>query len=268
MTKDPLIHFPFYINQYQGLLAKYSFEEKGAFISLLCVFLSEDGKMPEEEQQLFRMCLAFLDTEKKAIENIKDETCRIGREILKVQKDKRKKCRDSAKLGGLQRIANAQANAQETLKRKSSNTETDTDTYKETETNTDKERDISAFNNFWENYIPVKTSDGTFTGKGDKKPTKAKYLTIIKSNQELIEEINLGLQNYLRDCSKNNRYTKQAIGFLKNETWKEYQTTEQITIIAEGNHGNNTNGSKSIREQTAELMREIEDAEFTASQQL
>jgi hypothetical protein len=46
-NKDPLIHFPFYINQYQGILSRYSLEEKGAFISLLCVYIVEDSQLPE-----------------------------------------------------------------------------------------------------------------------------------------------------------------------------------------------------------------------------
>lgn len=124
-VKDPLIHFPFYINQYQGILSRYSLEEKGAFISLLCVFLSEDGNFPDDENQIFRMCLAFSEGEKKAVLSIKEKVVETGREILKSQRQKRQKCREAASKGGLARVANAQANATETLKRHSSNTETE-----------------------------------------------------------------------------------------------------------------------------------------------
>lgn len=121
--KDPLIHFPFYINQYQGILSRYSLEEKGAFISLLCVFLIEDSQLPENQDQLFRMCLAFTESERKAILSVKEKVIETGLEILKYQKEKREKCRESARIGGLARVAKAQAIAQETLKRSSSNTE-------------------------------------------------------------------------------------------------------------------------------------------------
>lgn len=126
--KDPLIHFPFYINQYQGILSRYSLEEKGAFISLLCVYLIEDSQLPENQDQLFRMCLAFTESERKAILSVKEKVIETGLEILKYQKEKREKCRESARIGGLARVAKAQAIAQETLKRSSSNTEKETET--------------------------------------------------------------------------------------------------------------------------------------------
>jgi len=138
-NKDPLIHFPFYINQYQGILSRYSLEEKGAFISLLCVFLAEDSQLPDNQDQLFRMCLAFTEGERKAVLSVKDKVVETGLEILKYQKEKREKCRESARIGGLARVAKAQAIAQETLKRPSSNKETEKET--ETDINKDKEEE-------------------------------------------------------------------------------------------------------------------------------
>ena len=123
--KDPLIHFPFYINQYQGILSRYSLEEKGAFISLLCVFLSEDGKFPDDQNQTLRMCLAFSDGEKRSVLSVMEKVIEVGQEILKNQRDKRQKCREAASKGGLARVANAQANATETLKHHLSNTDTE-----------------------------------------------------------------------------------------------------------------------------------------------
>lgn len=137
-NKDPLIHFPFYINQYQGILSRYSLEEKGAFISLLCVYIVEDSQLPENQDQLFRMCLAFSESERQAILSVKEKVIETGLEILKYQKDKREKCRESARIGGLARVAKAQAIAQETLKHLSSNKETD----KETETDIELKKDI------------------------------------------------------------------------------------------------------------------------------
>lgn len=127
-NKDPLIHFPFYINQYQGILSRYSLEEKGAFISLLCVYIVEDSQLPQNQDQLFRMCLAFSESEKQAILSVKDKVIETGLEILKYQKEKRQKCRESARIGGLARVAKAQAIAKETLKHLSSNKETEKET--------------------------------------------------------------------------------------------------------------------------------------------
>jgi len=131
-VKDPLIHFPFYINQYQGLLSKFSFEEKGAFISLLCAFLSEDGILPENINQVFRICGAFEESEKLAISTVMEDVKRVGSEILKIQREKRKKCREAARIGGLK----SKRTLSERLSERSSNTETDTETDTEIYTKT------------------------------------------------------------------------------------------------------------------------------------
>lgn len=151
--KDPLIHFPFYLNQYQGILSRYSLQEKGAFISLLCVFLLEDENLPENFDQLCRMCLAFSEDEKSAIREVKNHVVEIGKEILKNQRIKRQKCRQAASLGGSARVANAQANATQTLKHSSSNTEnrnrnreqrTETEIEKKTEKRVRVEKEFSS----------------------------------------------------------------------------------------------------------------------------
>jgi len=72
------------------------------------------------------MCLAFTESEREAILSVKEKVIETGLEILKYQKEKREKCRESARIGGLARVAKAQAIAQETLKRSSSNTEIET----------------------------------------------------------------------------------------------------------------------------------------------
>ena len=84
--KDPLIHFPFYINQYYGILSRLSLEERGAFISLLCIFLSEDGELPTDQEELFRVCLALTDGEKKAVLKIFERVVVLGNEINPCQK--------------------------------------------------------------------------------------------------------------------------------------------------------------------------------------
>lgn len=136
-AKDPLIHFPFYINQYQGLLVGYSFLEKGAFIALLCVYLSEDGKFPDDEDKLFRMAGAFSQNERKALSLVKNEVMRIGNDILKNQKPLRDEGRDRARKAALARWnrdassnapSNAPSIAQAMLKQCYTETETETET--------------------------------------------------------------------------------------------------------------------------------------------
>lgn len=224
-NKDPLIHFPFYINQYQGILSRYSLEEKGAFISLLCVYIVEDSQLPQNQDQLFRMCLAFSESEKQAILSVKDKVIETGLEILKYQKEKREKCRESARIGGLARAAKAQANAQKTLKRPSSNTEKE----KETETEKETEKKIlleSQFESFWEFYIPVKTKDG-FVKKGSREKAETAFTKALKRTS--FEKIMAALESYLIYCQQNNRFTKNASSWL-NEG--DFEITNETCIIA------------------------------------
>jgi uncharacterized protein YdaU (DUF1376 family)/ribosomal protein S17 len=228
-NKDPLIHFPFYINQYQGILSRYSLEEKGAFISLLCVYIVEDSQLPQNQDQLFRMCLAFSDNEKQAILSVKDKVIETGLEILKYQKEKREKCRESARIGGLARVAKAQAIAQETLKRPSSNTEKETET--ETEKETEKELKSKTsnpltedFQKFWEDYTPVKVSDGKVVPKGSRKTALIAYERARKKHGA--EKIYEGAAKYLVNCYENNRLSCQAVVFLNQERFlDDYQQT-------------------------------------------
>ena len=227
--KDPLIHFPFYINQYQGILSRYSLEEKGAFISLLCVYIIEDSQLPENQDQLFRMCLAFSESERRAILSVKEKVIETGLEILKYQKEKREKCRESARIGGLARVAKAQAIAQETLKRPSSNKETEKQTEIEIKKEIEKEKKLlleSQFESFWESYIPVKTNSG-FVKKGSKEQSKIAFAKALKKNS--FEKIMAALESYLIYCQQNNRFTKNASSWLKEG---DFEITDETCIIS------------------------------------
>ena len=136
-NKDPLIHFPFYINQYQGLLAGYSFLEKGAFIALLCVYLSEDGQIPQEPAKLFRKAGAFGEDEQLALSSVKDEVLRVGLEIIKSQKKIREKSREKASKAAKQRWSAIDAPSNATSIQQAMLEECHTETEKETETEKD-----------------------------------------------------------------------------------------------------------------------------------
>jgi uncharacterized protein YdaU (DUF1376 family) len=138
-NKDPLIHFPFYINQYQGLLAGYSFLEKGAFIALLCVYLSEDGQIPEESSKLFRMSGAFGEDEQLALSSVKDEVLRVGLEIIKSQKKIREKSREKASKAAKERWSKDNASSNAPSIQQAMLEECHTETEKETETELKKE---------------------------------------------------------------------------------------------------------------------------------
>jgi uncharacterized protein YdaU (DUF1376 family) len=222
--KDPLIHFPFYINQYQGILSRYSLEEKGAFISLLCVYLIEDSQLPENQDQLFRMCLAFSEGEKKAVLLVKDKVIETGQEILKYQKEKREKCRESARIGGLARIAKAQAIAEETLKRLSSNTDKEIDKETETETEIDIDKELQQLKRKKEEEkILLESQFESFWNLYDKKKSRPDAEKKFKAalTKDTFDNIIAGLEKYIKARSPDAQFWKHPSTWLHNECWKD-----------------------------------------------
>jgi len=97
-NKDPLIHFPFYCHQYMGLLNKYTFEEQGAFIRILCSYISEDGDICEDGK--YRILSAFTKTEKQAVDKVYKPAILLAQEIIEKQKSIRQKHRENGQKGG------------------------------------------------------------------------------------------------------------------------------------------------------------------------
>lgn len=71
------------------------------------------------------------------------------------------------------------------------------------------------FEDFWKNYNPVKTSDGSIVERGSKKLAKIAYEKCLKKYSA--EQIFSGTQQYLLDCHKNNRLTCHASTMLNQE---------------------------------------------------
>jgi len=99
MVKDPLIHFPFYCNQYMGMLSKYTYEQQGAFLRVLCAYITEDGAICNNDSK-YRLLSAFTESERKAVDVIFNHAVSVADGIIKEQKIKRKIHRDNGKKGG------------------------------------------------------------------------------------------------------------------------------------------------------------------------
>ena len=97
--KDPLIHFPFYCNQYMGMLSKYNYEQQGAFLRVLCGYIVEDGNICDNDSK-YRLFAAFTESERTAIDFIYKNAIKLAKNIIKEQKQKRKTHRDNGKMGG------------------------------------------------------------------------------------------------------------------------------------------------------------------------
>ena len=99
--KDPLIHFPFYCNQYMGQLAKFTYEQQGAFVRVLATYISEDGQISTDNQAVrYRLFSAFTESEQKSLDFVFSEAISLAKEIMKRQKDIREIKREAGKQGG------------------------------------------------------------------------------------------------------------------------------------------------------------------------
>ncbi len=96
---DPLIHFPFYCNQYMGMLSKYTYEEQGAFLRIMCAYITEDGNICNNDTK-YRLFGAYISSEKKAIDTVFDHAISLAKEIINSQKKKREINRENGKKGG------------------------------------------------------------------------------------------------------------------------------------------------------------------------
>ena len=140
-NKDPLKHFPFYCNQYLGILLQYTAEQRGVFISLLALYISEDGLLPKIEILVRRLALFEANANQMLTECL-PKVKQIGDDIILAQKKIREKRREAGKLGGKskniddkQKVSKRLAKGEAMLK----HTETETDKDKDKETNTDKD---------------------------------------------------------------------------------------------------------------------------------
>jgi uncharacterized protein YdaU (DUF1376 family) len=99
--KDPLLHFPFYCNQYLGMLQKYTYEQQGAFIRVLATYVSEDGFIScTDKQSRYRLYSAFTESERNALDIVFKEAVDLAKEIIARQKAIRNIRREAGKQGG------------------------------------------------------------------------------------------------------------------------------------------------------------------------
>jgi uncharacterized protein YdaU (DUF1376 family) len=219
-NKDPLIHFPFYINQYQGLMSGYSFIEKGAFIALLAVYLSEDGNIPEDITKIYRMTGAVDDIEKSSLNSVKDDVIRLGKEIIANQKIIRDKRRKKAKKAAKTRwkIDGNTSNAPSITRAMNEECQSDaiTETEKETDIEinkeTEKEKKLflqAQFELFWDRYDK----------KVSKPDAEKKFKAALK--KDTLENIMTGLNNYIKTRSPDSQYWKNPTTWLNQECWKD-----------------------------------------------
>ena len=212
--KDPLVHFPFYVNQYLGILQKYSYEEQGAFLQVLSGYVSADGDIPQDDRK-YRFFLAFSEGEKKALDFVYDEAVLLAREIIATQKNIRKTRRENGKKGG--RPKNRKDNRKETKRLTNTETETETELDIETETKTEtlekekkhpkKEAYSEEFEKAWVAY----------SRKGSKKYAFTEWKKLDKDEKERAMANIVAYENSLSDL----RYKKDFERYLKSGKFEQ-----------------------------------------------
>ncbi len=122
------------------------------------------------------------------------------------------------------------------------NTDSDSDSV----TDKDKDKDISIsnkpnkeihvgfendFQELWQHYTPVVVSNGTSTNKGCRQTALKSYNKARAkfSHQKIMDCLEL----YLKDCQKNNRYTKNVATWLNQTMQDGFETHEVLLVNAE-----------------------------------
>lgn len=94
----------------------------------------------------------------------------------------------------------------------------DNNTYmNNTYNNTFKNNIDTLFFDFWTKYIPV-TCNGRFVAKGSKEAAYQKFIEELNSGIPY-EDIDKGLQKYLKYCKDNKQLTCKAVEFLNQRRW-------------------------------------------------
>ena len=87
------------------------------------------------------------------------------------------------------------------------------------------------FQELWQHYTPVVVSNGNFTNKGCKQTALNSYkkARVKFSHQKIMDCLEL----YLKECQKNNRFTKNVASWLNQAMQNSFKTEEVVLINAE-----------------------------------
>jgi len=84
------------------------------------------------------------------------------------------------------------------------------------------------FEELWQHYTPVVVSNGNFTNKGSKQDALKSYKKArAKFSHQAIMDC---LEQYLKECQNNNRFTKNVASWL-NQTMQDGFKTEEVVLI-------------------------------------
>ena len=102
------------------------------------------------------------------------------------------------------------------------------------------------FEQFWEKYFPVKTSNG-MTSKGSTDMAKIEYKKLLKkyTHNQIMET----MKKYLKFCQENNQKTKMVYGFLKHNFKEFVEDDYKAYIVAKTGKQTEAEKSRAILDQ-------------------
>lgn len=209
MNKDPA--FLFYSSDFLTGCLDLTMEERGQYITLICL-QHQKGHISEKT---IRLCVGSVSVDVmkkfKKDENGLYYNERIEEEIKKrtVFIDSRRK---NGRFGGRPKkpygLPSAKPYAQPTKNLGENENENENDNIIN-----------NNFDEFWNYYTPVKSNDGHFVAKGNKKSCKEKFVKLINKGENY-ENIIRGLEQYLKYCQENGICSCGAEVFLNQRRWE------------------------------------------------
>ena len=195
-------------------------EEKAQLFDAICSY-ALDGEINDLDGTafgMFQLIKPQLDANRKRFEN----------GCVKKQKISKTEAKQKQKISKTEANVNVNVNVNENV-----NENVNVNNNLNNKTNT-KEIHVGFENDFeelWKHYTPVVGRDGTFTSKGSRqdalksyKKARAKF-----SHQAIMDCLEL----YLKDCRKNNRFTKNVASWINQAMRNSFETEEVVLINAE-----------------------------------
>lgn len=205
---------------------------RDSFIFYRSFFMATKCLKNEEKAQLFdAICSYALDGEINDL----DGTAFGMFQLIKPQLDANRKRFENGCVKK-QKISKTEAKPKQKISKTEANVNVNVNENENNNLNNKPNKEIHVgfendFQELWQHYTPVVVSNGTFTNKGCRQTALKSYNKARAkfSHQKIMDCLEL----YLKDCKKNNRYTKNVATWLNQAMQDGFKTHEVLLVNAE-----------------------------------
>lgn len=224
-NKPALIHFPFYCNQYLGIMSELTAKERGFWITLLATFVVSDGIFPANGR-LYKRCDAIDESDRKIVDSLLPEIMVIGNEIISKQKLLSKKRSDAGRIGGKANAKQVLTKDKAKVEAKGKHTET------ETETELDKEKEKKPIKNNTKKILQKPDDVSLQVWENWKKHRKLKKAIITENVIDTFRKESVKAKMTLSDAI-NKSITRGWAGF--EAKWLEEKSNRKQSLMQKAN---------------------------------